>query len=60
MSKQVSFGEFCKRYNLDITLEQSKEEYKKYCGKLALINFLVSEEETKEALRKAKTVRVKL
>lgn len=43
MSAQVSFEQFCKRYELDPAINDSREQYQEYCEKLAALNSFVAD-----------------
>ena len=50
MSKQVTFKEFCKHYELKED-EAAQREYEKYCESLSVFNFAIAEDVTKEAIK---------
>lgn len=54
MSKKVEFKEFCKHYELNTNDKNSKIEYQKYCENLNLVNFAISEDITKKAIKNIK------
>jgi hypothetical protein len=37
----VTYKTFCERYELDINIESSKEEYKRYKRELAFVNYVM-------------------
>jgi len=54
MIKSLNYDQYCKRYALDSTAEESKTKHEKFCKKLTSVLSLFAEKTTSEALAKAK------
>ena len=53
MSQAVSYTDFCKRYELNPQLENSKEQYQAYSSNLDMFNGAVADNVTASAIKKA-------
>ena len=54
MSKQVTYKQFCQRYELDPNAADSKNEYAKFCQNMNVFDDIIADKVTQQAIEKAK------